>query len=115
MSDMATSQPHTYRAEFMHKTTFSMIVLASLIASPPGRCETASLEEMRLRCQEAREIRIAPLRKAAIEECVSRHRSGRTPEDCERLYSDFGEGGGTVGGGFRTPMFNDLAECVEYF
>ncbi len=70
---------------------------------------------MNKRCQQAREAKIAPLREAAIEECVSSRRSIRTREDCERIYRDFGEGVGTVTGGFRPGMFNDLPECIEYF
>jgi len=55
------------------------------------------------------------LPEAAIKECLSQSRSTRTREDCERLYQDFGEGGGTVNGGFQPVMFMDLPECVEYF
>ena len=99
----------------MNRTTICLLVLPALAASSPAFCGAASLEEMRQRCQEAREQNIAPLRQAAIEECVSRPRTTRTREDCERLYQGFGEGGGTVNGGFRAGMFIDLPECVEYF
>ena len=101
--------------ENMAKTPLYLIALLVLAANSPAFCEEASLEEMKQRCQQARETKIAPLREAAIEECVSSHRTSRTREDCERIYRDFGEGGGTVAGGFRPGMFNDLPECVEYF
>ena len=75
----------------------------------------ASLEQLRQRCEAAREARLAPLRQQAIEECVSRPRSTRTRAQCEAFYRDFGQGGGTVGGGFRAPMFIDVPECRDYF
>lgn len=99
----------------MNKTTLCLLVLPALTVSSPALCEAAPLEEMKQRCQEAREQNIAPLRQAAIEECVSRPRSTLTQEDCEQLHRDFGEGGGTANGGFRAGMFIDLPECVEYF
>ena len=99
----------------MTKAPPYLLTLLVLAANAPAFCEEASLEEMKQRCQQAREIKIAPLREAAIEECVSRRRSSRTHEDCERIYRDFGEGGGTATGGFRSGMFSDLPECVEYF
>ncbi len=101
--------------ETMTKAPPYLLTLLVLAANSPAFCEEASLEEMKQRCQQARETKIAPLREAAIEECVSSRRSSRTREDCERVYRGFGEGGGTVTGGFRPAMFNDLPECVEYF
>lgn len=95
----------------MNKGRLCLMTLLAVMASPAA----ASLEELAQRCQDAREKKIAPLRATAIEECVSRRRSTRTREDCERLYADFGEGGGTVNGGARPPMFIELPECVEYF
>lgn len=91
------------------------LVLVSLIAaSQPSVRAEASLEQMRVRCEEARERRIAPMREEAIEDCVSAPRTTRTREDCERIYSDFGEVGGTVARGLRPALFNDLPECIEY-
>jgi hypothetical protein len=97
----------------MTKTLPYLTALLVLTANAPAFCEEASLEEMKQRCQQARETKIAPLREAAIEECVSRRRSIRTQEDCERRYRDFGESVGTDG--FGPGMFNDLPECIEYF
>ena len=101
--------------ENMTKTSPDLIALIVLATNSPAFGQEVSLEEMKQRCQQAREAKIAPLREAAIDECVSSRRSSRTQEDCERIYRDFGEGGGTVPGGFRPGMFNDLPECVEYF
>ena len=98
----------------MKKTRLYLIFLPAFVISPLCFCDDASLEEMRQRCQEVRESKIAPLRKTAVEECVASRRTTRTRADCERLYRDFGAGGGTVAGGARTAMFNDLPECVAY-
>lgn len=98
----------------MNKVPRCLMTLA-LIAGPPAFSQAASLEELRQRCEEAREEKIAPLREAAIEECVSARRSTRTRADCERIYAGFGQGGGTVDGGARPGMFIDLPECIEYF
>jgi hypothetical protein len=70
-----------------------------------------SLAELDLRCDEAREKMIAPLREAAIAECKEDKRED--PAFCERFNADFGEGGRTVTGSIRPRMFDDLAECVE--
>jgi hypothetical protein len=95
---------------------FHLLLLFCIAAvSPTGFGSEASVEELGRRCEAAREREIAPMRQAAIDECVSNRRSSRTREDCERINADFGEGGGTAVGGFRTRMFNDLPECVEYF
>ena len=96
----------------MIKTRLHLIFLPALVISPLGFCDDTSLEEMRQRCEEVRESKIAPMREAAVEECATSRRSSRTRADCERLYRDFGAGGGTVVGGARTAMFNDLPECV---
>lgn len=92
----------------------SLIFLSVFAAAPQAIYGQASVEEMRQRCEAAREIKIAPLREAAIADCVLRRRSNRTREDCERIYSGFGEVGATVSGGVRPRMFNDLPECIEY-
>ena len=98
----------------MKMTRLYLMILPTFVISPLGFCDDASLEEMRQRCEEVRESKIAPMREAAVKECATSRRSSRTRADCERLYRDFGAGGGTVGGGVRTAMFNDLPECVAY-
>ena len=99
----------------MNKVNVCLLVLPMLAVSSQAIAEGQSLEAMKQRCQEAREQNIAPLREAAIEECLSRPRTTLTREDCERKHQDFGQGGGTVDGGFRAGLFIDLPECVEYF
>ena len=91
------------------------IVLPAMLASTVAFGAGPSLEELSQRCDAAREAKLAPLREEAIQECVSRPRSTRTRAECEEFYRDFGQGGGTVGGGFRAPMFIDVPECQAYF
>jgi hypothetical protein len=99
----------------MKSPFFCLAVLPPLLAAPAAIGGQDSLEDLQRRCDAAREAKLAPLREAAIEECVATRRSNRTREDCERIYSDFGETAGTATGGVRPRMFNDLPECLEYF
>ncbi len=98
----------------MSKIPLFLIILPAMAGSTSAFCGDESLQEMQRRCEEARAEKITPLRAEAIEDCVSAPRSSRTREDCERMNSDFGEGGGMVEGGFRPRMFMDLPACVEY-
>jgi hypothetical protein len=70
-----------------------------------------SLADLDLRCEEAREKMITPLREEAIATCKQDKR--RDPAWCERFNADFGEGGRTESGGMRPRLFDDLPECVE--
>jgi hypothetical protein len=92
----------------------AMILLSTLVSAGAFAGEP-SLEELWQRCEAAREFMLAPLREQAIQDCVSRPRSTRNRAQCEAFYRDFGQGGGTVGGGFRAPMFIGVPECQEYF
>ncbi len=99
----------------MNPLTRSIAVLLTLAVVLPVFAHADSVEALDQRCQKAREAKIAPLREAAIERCVSARRSSRSPAACERFYADYGQSGVTIHGAFRAPMFNDLPECVEYF
>lgn len=89
---------------------FTFCLASSVIA------QESSLQELQQRCEQARENKIAPLRQAAIEECItSNPRRRNADEFCERFYSDFGQGGRTASGGFRQRMFHDLPECLEFY
>ena len=81
----------------------------------PNVAQSPSLQELQQRCEQAREVKIAPLREDAIEECITSNPRRRNVEEyCDRFYSDFGQGGRTESGHFRQPMFNDLPECQQY-
>lgn len=90
-------------------------LLPLLLASSGVLAGDPYLDALRQRCEAAREVMLAPLREQAIQDCVSRPRSTRNRAQCEAFYRDFGQGGGTVGGGFRAPMFIDVPECQAYF
>ncbi len=70
-----------------------------------------SLTDLDRRCEDAREVKIAPLREAEIAKC--KKQDPDYPARCERFYADYGDGGRTVSGGFRPSMFHDLPECIE--
>lgn len=59
-------------------------------------------------CEQAREQKLAPLRRRYIDECVQAR--GRDRAYCERFYSDYGDRSGD-----RAPLFYDLPACVEAF
>jgi hypothetical protein len=60
-------------------------------------------------CEQAREAKLAPLRKRFVEECVQ---NDEQPDrkSCEAFYADYGAQSGN-----RAPLFYDLPECVEAF
>ncbi len=70
-----------------------------------------SLADLDLRCDEARENMIAPLREAEIATCKEDKRND--PAWCERFNADYGDGGRMASGSIRPRMFDDLPECVE--
>ena len=71
------------------------------------------LKELERRCSEAREAKIAPLRKAEIEKCATKDRNTRDArEKCERRYIDYGQG---ITPGHSGRMFNDLPECLKFY
>jgi len=70
-----------------------------------------STAELDLRCDEAREKMIAPLREAEIATC--KENRSNDPAWCDRFNADFGEGGRNINGSMRPRMFDDLPECVE--
>lgn len=61
-----------------------------------------------LACQQARQLKIAPLRQAVIDDCVERRR--RDLNYCQRYHRDFGEKSGQ-----QAALFYDLPECEAAF
>jgi len=70
-----------------------------------------SLEDLDRRCDDTREMMIAPLREAEIASCKQNKRND--PEWCERFNADYGDGGRTVSGSIRPRLFDDLRECAD--
>ena len=86
-----------------------------LLASFPGMSLAAgnnreqTQQKLDAACEQAREARIAPLRKEKIEACIkSGERENR--KACEAEYSHFGQRAGK-----RPAMFYDIPECVKAF
>ncbi len=60
------------------------------------------------RCEEAREILIAPEREKLISKCVAENKG---VSYCENYYRDYGSGGTGAGGKYRSRKFNDIDSC----
>lgn len=82
-------------------------ISSSADASAKEKQRKAQQEKLDLACAQAREKKIAPLRKEIVKECVD---SGRTKKYCEDFNKDYGAKMGN-----RAPLFMDLPECVEAF
>ena len=95
------------------KISLSVCVLLISFDIAAGKTD---LKELERRCADAREAKIAPLRKVEIEKCATKDRNTRDArEKCERHYVDYGEGARYKSGGHRERMFNDLPECLKFY
>ncbi len=90
---------------------YCFIALFTLF-SAEAYCEVSEdIKRLERTCEEAREVKLKPLRKAAINECAEiKH---NTYEYCERYYSDYGNSILTVYGHFRPRLFHDIPECLK--
>ncbi len=93
--DKRSKQPETKTPPLFEKTDITKMSAAALD----------------LRCEEAREKMIAPLREAEIAKCKQDKRED--PAWCEQFNADYGDGGRTISGSIRPRMYDDLPECVE--
>ena len=91
-----------------------LVMFSLLIASVSlAYASQASIEELRAQCEEAREARLAPLREQEVQKCIAEKQ--KTPDECERFYSNYGDGGRTAAGGHRERMFHDIPECQPLY
>jgi hypothetical protein len=90
---------------------FVITLLAVLLL--PAYSSAASIDELRAQCEEAREAQLAPIREGKIQECIA-HKE-KSPDECKRFYSDYGDGGRTAAGGHRERMFHDIPECQPLY
>ncbi|PLX57335.1 MAG: hypothetical protein C0629_02950 [Chromatiales bacterium] len=102
-----------FQGDAILKGSIHAIFAASLLFGSIAAAEDASLSALKQRCEAAREAKIAPLRAAAIDECVTKQKKDRA--SCERFYRDYGNGGRTAAGAAKQRMFNDLPECLELY
>ena len=75
--------------------------------------DEASVKELELRCEQAREAKLRPLRDAEIAKC--KETPGRDPEYCERFFKDLGNAARLPNGTTKPRLFDDLPECVAAF
>jgi hypothetical protein len=85
------------------------------IQTPPPAKEIditeISLADLDRRCENAREEKIAPLRKAEIANCI---KTGTGDQAwCDAFWVDYGAPTQTVSGAFIPGLFYDLPECAE--
>lgn len=70
-----------------------------------------TVEELEQDCEDLRERKLAPLRKAEIEKCKAE--KAMEPARCESYYKDYGDATRGAGGKYTERMFNDLPPCVK--
>ena len=66
--------------------------------------------ELDRKCEEARDVALAPERAAIFNECTAAKYSTNTEEDCKRIASDYNGNRKDA-----TPRFYELPACVEAF
>ena len=86
-----------------------MLCLMLATDAPADRNRDEKQAKLDAACEEAREVKLAPMREKFVEECVTEGQQ-RDRESCEDFYADFGAQSGN-----RAPLFFDLPECVEAF
>ncbi|MCF6262667.1 MAG: hypothetical protein L3J24_03665 [Xanthomonadales bacterium] len=85
-----------------------LLILLSTV-STESQADARKLQQEKLdnSCQQAREVKIAPLREGVIKDCVA---SGKEKKHCQDFYKDYGERTGQ-----RAALFMDLPECEKAF
>jgi len=87
-------------------TSSCFLIMVSTAAAADREAKQAKLDAA---CEQAREAKLAPMKKQFIEDCV-KNEEQPDRESCEFFYSDFGAQSGN-----RAPLFYDLPECVKAF
>ncbi len=89
--------------------TLRIISIFILIVTLPfAKANESKQAELDRACEIAREIKLTPLKKQFVEECIIKDKEERAY--CEQYYSDYGDRAGN-----RAPLFYDLPECVDAF
>ena len=75
----------------------------------------AKQAELDRKCEAAREVKLAPMRKQIYAECMQKTgRSTATQDDCKREAADYNADRNRLRGK-GTPLYYDLAECEAAF
>lgn len=93
------------------KMALCATVLLSLLSPSAVAGSQAEVDRLSVRCEDAREQQLAPIRKQKTRSC--KEQQIRAPDHCERYYTTYGNTSIT-GGVRRAGMFYDLPECVAY-
>ena len=86
-----------------------MLCLILATDAPADRNRDAKQAELDAVCEQARQVKLAPMRERYVEDCVT-NKEQPDRKSCEVFYADFGAQSGR-----RAPLFYDLPECVEAF
>jgi hypothetical protein len=70
-----------------------------------------SLADLDRRCEDVRDKKIAPLRKAEIANCIQTETGDQAW--CETFWADYGDSRRTASGMITPRLFHDIPECVE--
>ena len=81
-------------------------IVGEVSANGPFKDRQDKQAELNLRCEQARQSKLAPIKKRLVEECVAKKKKERS--SCERYYADYGGGSRIV-----FPLFYDLRECIR--
>ncbi len=95
---------------------YLLFIICLIVINSSVYASKAELQKLEKRCEDARQKKIAPLRKQAVDECAKKDRATRDArEKCERFYVDYGEAVHYKYGGHKERMFNDLPVCLEFY
>jgi hypothetical protein len=70
-----------------------------------------SLADLDRRCEDVRDKKIAPLKKAEIANCIQTETGDQAW--CETFWADYGDPRRTASGMLTPRLFHDIPECVE--
>ncbi|MFN7778578.1 MAG: hypothetical protein ACK5RK_06850 [Betaproteobacteria bacterium] len=87
----------------------ALLLLAATAAGAQSRSAPNRFAELDRACEDARLVKLTPLRQQKTDECVKTTR--KTRAQCEADFADWGNTRGLAGGGARAGLFYDLPEC----
>jgi len=70
----------------------------------------SDIAQMEQQCEQARQVKLAPIREAEVAKCKADQRSD--PAYCDRFWADYGDAHRAANGRWMQRLFDDLPECV---
>jgi hypothetical protein len=92
---------------------FIVLTVAAAPAAAQRQAQPDRFAELDRACEDARLVKLTPLRQQKTEQCVQDTRRSRA--DCEAEFSTWGNTSQLAGGGARAGLFYDLPECQAAF